>query len=177
MIPSPILHRQGTLDGLCGVYCVVNACTMLLGSSVFTPSEMFKVLVRSLGKKIGWHISNGMFHTELESVLQCCVAYMRSQDVDLSFHRAFTEAPKSLNTFWATLQQHHRRCGDGSIILGLDGKHSHWTCVDTMDNKCIRLADSDHLTELFRDTITIGRATVARPTIIEAPMTYLLSLK
>jgi hypothetical protein len=155
-------YRQGALDGLCGVYSVVNALRLLCPEvDNDTAEHLFDLLTQKLLRTAGNHttvITWGIGRMLLRSLLDEATTYMLDDfDIRLRARRL----PKALrddgnrDELWQALSEVvSPSC---VAILGLAGKHSHWTVATTVTPLSIRLFDSGKLKALPRARCTVRK--------------------
>jgi len=149
--PEAHLERQGTLDGLCGVYCVVNAVSRISLLTTESRARLFKRLVRVLNteKRFANYLLNGTSDTQLKRLLKEARSWLKKeQGVDMIITPLFW--PKSrigIENYLRRIQQ-FIQTDIGVVIVGLEGIHQHWTCISDVTPKTIRLLDSDGLQHL-----------------------------
>ena len=153
--------RQGDLDGLCGVYSVVNACRRLVPEiDSDGASWLFSRLMRSL-RKVGANPSHaivtGVGRSAVIALLHQAIAAIEGKyDVKLAVRRLprAQRQIKRLDELWAVLA---RTISSGKVaILGLGGNTSHWTVAVTVTAKQIRLFDSSRMKVLRRADCSIA---------------------
>jgi len=106
-------------------------------------------------------VCDGLNSRELaQSVIDIARAYVRKRHRINVKRKLPPKRRMSLNLFWSTINKHVQQNGESSVILGLDGKHRHWTCIRKITANALHLADSDGLKRLNR-----GQCTTARPTV------------
>ncbi len=168
------IHRQGSLDGLCGIYCAINSISLQLGDKIES-AELFKVVIRTIGRRLPPIILGGMLGDELErNVLEPCKAYLATKGFAFTYKKA---SAKSLDQYWSLMIKHFEKHGEGSILLSISGSYEHWTCLRHISSKCIILADSGTLDRLYRARVTIKEPTKSRIHGLLPSETYLLSIK
>jgi hypothetical protein len=152
---------QGDLDGLCGVYAVVNALRFLCREMDHdTCRHLFRALVQSLEDEARAPfsmVSNGLHTRTLRALVRRAIAYARSH---LRIFLIMRRLPKQargprFDDLWATLAD--ALDGQQVAILGLGGTHSHWTVAIRVTSRTIRLFDSDRMVLLHRARCTTGR--------------------
>ena len=156
-------YRQGDLDGLCGLYSTVNAfralCPELDDEAV---SVLFATLIGHL-PKVGADpalvVTGGVGRGELQRLIIKARTYML-EELDIALK--VTRLPKGLrrdgdlDMVWGTLAK--RLSPTCVAILGLGGRHSHWTVATGATRQQIRLYDSSRMGVLKRRRCTVGRA-------------------
>jgi hypothetical protein len=165
------VFRQGDLDGLCGVYSIVNAARVVARLGPEESAQLFERLVRQVGtaarvaKGVGRGLMDRLLREAAGDVLTCRTPFRRARQVPLQL-------------FWSEvgsfLAQPPGRAG--AVILCLDTPGwSHWTTVVALTERQARLVDSDGRRALDRRRCTTGRMTAARPYAIRPTYTYFLS--
>jgi hypothetical protein len=152
--------QQGELDGLCGLYAVINAVRLLCPEiDDEVSAELFRRLVKRLEKRgvrplhaLAW----GMEMRTLTDVIETACAYQRRTfGIRIKVRQLELGRRASLDKIWAALQG---ELGEGQVaILGLSGRHEHWTVAYAGSARCLRLADSDDLKVLLRSRCTLKR--------------------
>jgi hypothetical protein len=134
--------QQGNLDGLCGVYSIVNATRKVKGKLATEESkELFLSVISHLQDKkqgLDFLVEGISIHdigTALREVVEPVHGVFRSKPYD----KFSSLGLKSLWDGMSEFLQAPRR----AIIIGLGGKYDHWTVVDSITDKRITLLDSD----------------------------------
>jgi len=143
-------HRQGTLDGLCGLYALVNAIRRV--SPQVDAERLMARLVRNLQRAgcLATAFSGGISRTRLSVLASVAVAHCRLREgIDLELHHPFwCRRPRSRSAFLSELADVSLR-DDLAIILGLSGASGgHWTVLNRIEGPKIRFADSSGLVSL-----------------------------
>lgn len=157
-------HRQGDLDGLCGVYSIVNACRSLCSEiDSDTSACLFGHLVQSLdlpdSAPLGL-VTSGIGRRQLSKLIKAAIDYVEdAYEITLAMERL----PKplrhssSLGDLWRALAE---VVTPGKVaVLGLEGRDHHWTVAVAVTPSQIRLADSGRLSLLRLSQCTIGKDT------------------
>ena len=159
-------YRQGDLDGLCGVYSVINAVRYLCPELDAESAEllfgqlMYRMLTtaRDPGNAVVWGIGRLMVMRLVREA-----ALMMMDDFDITLKARWL--PKryrngvARDQLWQALEKH--MSGAAVAIVGIAGKHSHWTVVSKVSPTSMRLFDSGQLKALPRSRCTV-RPTVKR---------------
>ncbi len=175
----PRARIQGNLDGLCGVYAVVNAIRNLAPTRLNSEEEreLFRQLIVKLGeeRRLEDALCNGMTVQPLGRLIDSASEFLQTnRGHRLSRQLAFRQAPEGLKLFWETTSAHLDDNGPGSVILGLGGMYDHWTCIGTMSESSITLIDSDGIRRLNRKNCAISEAKGSRHHVLWSTQTYLL---
>ena len=157
-------YQQGDLDGLCGVYSAVNAVRVLCPEVDATTAEhLFDVLMQRLLRTVGnpsTAVTWGIGRLMLAGLIDEAIEYMLDDfDIRLKARRLPKALRHSANRdqLWQALEtQISPSC---VAIIGLAGKHSHWTVAAQVTPLRIRLFDSGKLQALPRARCTVGRTT------------------
>lgn len=150
---------QGDLDGLCGIYSVVNAIRLLCPETRKEQSgELFSALIARLrkeGRPPNEFVSRGIEATELWRLVRTAQRFMKgefgvriaAQPLKLHRHR------RRYEEMWLTLKA---VLNDQAVaIIGLSGLHGHWTVAYRASDKAAHLFDSDNLKLLFRSRCSL----------------------
>ena len=156
-------HYQGRLDGLCGVYSIINALHAKLNWSSADAKEAFTFLCKEINLVDGrLHevIVDGMGPKLLGHLLDRLSAeFLAKRNVPLARKFAFRTAPASnLKEYWDRLESHLALEGAFSVILRLAGRYDHWTVVAGMSSRSIEVFDSDMLKRISRRYSTVSDA-------------------
>ena len=165
-------YRQGDLDGLCGLYSIVNAVRVLcpeVGNA--GASALFDHVMQALplaGINVAIAVVGGIGRGVMARLMRAAMRYVADEfDIELTI----TRLPKaqrrsmSLDALWRALgEELSPRC---VAVLSLDGRHEHWTVAIGVTPQQISLYDSGELGALRRSSCTVGRAT-ARVSIAPA---------
>jgi hypothetical protein len=148
---------QGDLDGLCGVYSIVNAVQWSLHTStptawafgqapkrlIWTEQEaLFDTLVTTLGKRRphGTFVTGGIHAFELTRLLRVSREWLSiHRKADLVFRRPFyRQRTIATRRVLARLREHLAAPGSAAIIAVED----HWTVVRGAAKRRVRVLDS-----------------------------------
>lgn len=141
---------QGSLDGLCGIYAIINACDLLLGNTLNYDDRagLFCKLTTLLddGRPIGDIIHDGIGFRKLGELIDVASRTL-ALDHAVAIRRkvASKSSAGELEDFWEELRQNVDSAAGRVALLGVGGKHNHWTVVEQVSDKSLTLADSDGL--------------------------------
>src|SRR4051812_31717908 len=155
-------YRQGRLDGLCGVYALINALRLLCPRLDEDACErVFCALIRARA----WQkcspltvISGGLSRRELLRLIGPWQRFAAKElGITLSVSRLKVSEP-TLRGIWRGLC----RVLDGKIvaIVGLDGIKRHWTVAFKVTERTLRVAASSGLRVIFRAQCTVGHTSL-----------------
>ena len=172
--------RQGDLDGLCGVYSIVNAARLLAprlgekGTKQLFASLMQAVRRLDRGPKAIAHY--GLERDQLGKLIEAMQAHMAEKH---GVGIAVRHVPPDLRREWsvATLWNWLERAltSRSVAILGLHGRHDHWTLAVAVTPGQITLYDSDELRVLRRSQCAVSGRRNRGLNIIKAADVILLS--
>ena len=152
-------YRQGRLDGLCGVYALINALRLLCPRLDEDGCErVFYALIRARTRQTASPlavIAAGLSRRELLQLLGPWRRFAAKRlGVSLTVERLKVSEP-TLGGIWCSLC----RALDGKsvVIIGLDGAERHWTVAHAATERTLRVADSCGLRMIFRSRCTMGR--------------------
>ena len=134
---------QGKLDNLCGIYAIINIIKKLhnIKEQAYLEKIFAEILQTIEGKdskmKLSSIIIEGLSSRELVKILNFdCVTN--------KITRIKGTKDSSLDGFWRILEDKLKK-HNCAVLLGLSGKHDHWTVIDKVTSDGITLLDSDHL--------------------------------
>ena len=155
-------YRQGRLDGLCGVYALINALRLLCPRLDEDACERaFCALIRARARQTASPlavISGGLSRRELLRLIGPWQRFAAKEfGVTLTVSRLKVSEP-TLRGIWRGLC----RALDGKsvAIIGLDGVERHWTVAYAATERTLRVADSSGLRVIFRSQCTVGRTSL-----------------
>ena len=156
-------YRQGDLDGLCGVYSVVNAVRILCPKLDQEGAEwLFAHLMESLseaGVNVSDAVTGGVGRAELGRLIRAAAAYIAEE---LEIRLTVKRLPKalrqtsSLGALWQAFEA--SLTPECVAIIGIAGIHSHWTIAAQITPNQVRLYDSGRIAVLRRGHCTVGKA-------------------
>jgi hypothetical protein len=159
--PRPAIEpfQQGDLDGLCGVYAIINALRLLHPSLDRDAAHaLFRKLIKTLGKTFRnptKPVYDGICPTVLEDLLITARQQVRrhhSLEIVVKPLVLWRKRP-TLADVWDAFREQLN--GEQVAILVLSGVFEHWTVAYAASETTIRLFDSAD-----RKVITRSRATL-----------------
>ena len=166
------MHLQGSLDGLCGAYAVINSLTLMAPD--IDAEMLFSCLIGHMGQRLAEVMLEGMSTIELRKlVLAPCVGLCDTLGLILRYRTS--RCGESLAEYWQTVQAHTAQHGSGSVVLGIAGGYNHWTCVQRVTDKTMLLADSGWMTRLYRRHASVD--TTAAKYRLSGKDTFFMTIK
>lgn len=149
-------YRQGSLDGLCGIYSVVNVVRYLCGPLTQARAQtLFQDLLAFLEPKppLSVRMVGGVVLNEIGGMLGQVVTPAYPVKRRKPFQR---QSAVSLDQYWTQLQTFLQR--DSTVVLtAIGGHHDHWTLIREATNHSLLLYDSDGLHRLDRRHCTLSQ--------------------
>jgi hypothetical protein len=150
--------RQGDLDGLCGVYAIINALRYLFQLKEDHCRALFAALIKALHRRcrrphhpILWGMSFSTLKRLIEAAQTCKV---------LDGAQTFQARPlrlsrdqRNLPQLWSGLSQ--ELTPTCVAIVGLSGVDNHWSVIYKVTPKTLRLLDSSGQTRIYRSRCTV----------------------
>lgn len=146
---KPLL--QGSLDGLCGLYAIVNAAKYLFPKDNIDLERLFHFLIDSIDSKHNLNLSTvlkgGLGTKNLKTLLNAVInEYVLHDEKKLDF-LIYQNGIKTKRIDYAVDEMRQfldepdtpRRI----IIAGLDGIINHWTCITAIKEKTIYFLDGE----------------------------------
>jgi hypothetical protein len=171
---NPPPFQQGGLDSLCGLYSIINAERFINHSSDEEAQQLFDDLIHFLSRRglLGELLIGGVMHRQMLLILDKVVGKQRISNVEIPWRGV---PNPDLTTFWKSMQDFLDGTPGRSIILGLQGYHDHWTVIETITSRSIKLYDSALINRLPRSSCTTVYATWKRKHLLLPAQTYFLS--
>ncbi len=165
--------QQGGLDSLCGLYSIVNAERFINRSSDQEVQQLFDDIIHYLSRKrlLADLLIGGVIHKRMLQILDDVVGE-RIANKDIPWRGV---PNPDLDTFWKSMQDFLDGTPGRAIILGLQGFHDHWTVIETITVRSIRLYDSALITRLPRSRCTTVYPAGKRIHVLLPAQTYFLS--
>ena len=155
-------YRQGRLDGLCGVYALINALRLLCPRlDEDTCERVFCALIRARARQKCSPlavISGGLSRRDLLRLIGRWQRFAAKElGITLSVSRLKVSRP-TLRSIWRALRTALH--GGDVAIIGLDGVERHWTVAYAATKRTLRLVDSCGLRVIFRSQCTVARTSL-----------------
>lgn len=158
MTPTIAPFRQGELDGLCGVYAIINALRLAFDQRSAKLQrgdwqELFFALLARVDDGVGGicHvIANGMSAKRLRTIAKTAEQHLREEyELDVSTELMFTRGdhPSLVDLLVAieeSLEHGH------PVIVDFAGRLNHWTVIREVTGKNLLLFDSSGLSRVAR---------------------------
>jgi hypothetical protein len=152
-------YHQGDLDGLCGLYSVVNAVSALCPElDEDGARSLFRVLLRSLGSYVPKPMGVVCFGMDEACIRHLLTVAQHDAEKRLKAYLKIRPYRKSggrlsVPKFWQTLDS---QLGPSQVaVAGLSGARDHWTVVSHISGRAMVLLDSTDLRSLTRPQITL----------------------
>ena len=145
--------KQGDLIGICGVYAIINATKYLFPKDQIDWDDLFAFILTKIDErnnpKLLTVILNGMSRRTLvtlyNDVLREYVFHIK-KDLDMVAEKKKLESSQIGTAVQEMKEFLDRSNKDGIrriIIVCIDGKISHWTCITRITDKKIELFDGE----------------------------------
>lgn len=156
--------RQGDLDGLCGVYAIINALRHLCPElSAARSQALFRMLVRSIAPRSPARaiakLSDGLTIGAVFRLTKLASAHAeQSCGCSISISLLAARCHRGRPQRWPLAQLWHELAtvlsSRTAVILGLSGCQRHWSVAISISRRQLRLLDSDGLHRLRRSQCT-----------------------
>jgi len=148
--------QQGHLDGLCGIYCVINTIHALHGPLPdTTATELFIDTLQHLDKVVGPTLSRLEDGTSLRDLSKALQSVTKLYPIRWArpFHK---RRDFSLDDYWRHAQSFFSD-KQGVVIINVakDDEYDHWTLAHRISEKSLFLLDSDGMGRLLRRVCTV----------------------
>jgi len=174
-------YQQGELDGLCGLYAIINAVNYCLRQSAALSEDdsqkLFDFLLRRLHDDdlLQRVFSTGIGTRMMARLLDDARSWLEDhKGVYLyctrpSGHGSRHSVRQKLEVVSAHLHQRHT-----SVIIRAKGREDHWTVVRQINDKSILLFDSDGFQRFGRKSIEVKKVPGKRRSLYLAPAAFFL---
>ena len=142
-------YKQGALDGLCGVYSIVNSAKIVHELTFDDSQELFKEIVAYLDqtKNLSKIITEGLNINVIGEILNNVAR------LNLKREMPFKGQKKTgLPEFWSSMVNF--LSPNRVVLLGLGGVHDHWSVIKDMSDIRINFFDSDGIKFINRKHCT-----------------------
>lgn len=163
--PRSAALRQGDLDGLCGVYAIINAlCWLCPAIDKSIAARLFQRLLKAISprspKSALRSVTDGLSFFGLARLLRIAIAFI---DEALGLRIGAQPLVTGKQNQSLTLAQLWRQFGshfdDGGVaIIGLGGFYGHWTVAVGVTPRQLEVFDSGGLKRIRRRRCTTGHA-------------------
>lgn len=163
--------EQGALDGLCGVYSIINSAKIINNLNREDSQILFEEIISYLdrAKNLSKIIIGGLNLNVIGEVMNNVVSL--NLDREMPF-RGYHET--GLDDFWISMQE-FLTISNRTILLGLGGVYDHWSVVTEVSDKRITFFDSDGIKHINRSNCTTQTPTAKRKHQILPTHSYFLS--
>lgn len=165
-------YLQGDLDGLCGLYSLINAARLVNGpmGRARSQSLLQACLVTLKGKAdLSDLVSSGM------GVHQVLHAFRHAiqPNLPLGYHRPFAKVSRvPLKRYWRTVEAFLNGGQNRAAIVCIEsGSYNHWTLVRAMSGRQMLLFDSDGARRVYRRLCTTSENNTRRPVLLSPTLT------
>ena len=154
--------RQGDLDGLCGIYVIINCVRFLCpeANSKFLDT-LFRVILKRLEREVDKPLAvlwRGIEQPVLLGLAECSIAYVRKKfgiKLRVKLPRRPLRKSKSVAKIWRGVGKSVSK--ERVAILSIQGFISHWTAVSAVTPKTMRLFDSSGQRVLRSSCCSVAR--------------------
>lgn len=147
---------QGSLDGLCGLYSVINSISFISDQRI-DQRTLFDLFIKRLDEtgRLGKVITHGTTRTVQRELLKIAKNFCALHGHRLTWLHVASRDYKTLDNLWRSLTIHQSAHGEGSIVIGLSGKHEHWTCIRKVNERSLLIADCNYIQRIAKNHCTI----------------------
>lgn len=169
-------YIQGYLDGLCGVYSLINAMRIVLNLSPEKSAELFKRIIKCMEqrRKISSFVVNGLCPVDVQYALKTVI----EPQYPITWKRPYLRRRNlQISRYWRELREFFSEDDHRAVIMTIHvEKYNHWSVVQGVTEKQLRFFDSAALAKrVNRSRCAIRRSTAKRPYAFEPGTMFFLS--
>lgn len=149
ILPGIEAYNQGELDGLCGIYAVINAYRLLYGDKF--PYALAHRIFRRMAKASPLAVFEGLGYRELLDLIALAnraVPQPLRLEVRTDVFKKQANGPAWRTDTYVKRLREEVNEQNQVAILGLERAHEHWTLVHRLTNSTVKLTDSDNVSHL-----------------------------
>ena len=168
--------RQGDLDGMCGVYALINGVNLLVPKS----EDYFETFMNACIHILHGEAGNPNFFVQgigLNEMFRLLHGVVRP-NFPIHYQRPFARNARiSIGRYWEACRDFLN--GERKAILlalALD-KYQHWTVVSSMNDKHMKFCDSGDWNAVKRASVTTKAKGTRKPVRVYPAQTFFLSCK
>jgi len=177
-------YQQGSLDGLCGLYAVINSIQCIVEHERKVMSivrdELPGILVREITRRRRFEDAflYGIGTPEVAHLLECAAIFLKRKWVSIALSRPLLSVRKPTIAQSIALLRRELEQGNCALVLGLGGHHDHWSVGRRITSKFIAKYDSvgigrvsiDHCRMAYEPKLksvehVVGRASIFRVSV------------
>lgn len=171
-------YDQGCLDGLCGIYSIVNATNLIVRNMREKEAiKLFGKCMRHVEKhrSLGKVSTAGIDENDLWSILQKLVLVDYPVNIERPFYR---NGKMSVNDYLRELREYFGQGGKRSAIISVEDEDGdHWTVIKAMTTKQISLFDSSLMKTINVDRCVVHKPNKKKPYLLTPALTFFLYAK
>ena len=171
-------YEQGYLDGLCGIYALINAVRLLAKIDEEEATCLFKSILRHVekNKKLSSIVTDGILPPDMDGILRCVV----SRRYPIEWQRPYVRARRpSVDVYWGRIAEFMKEDTHRTVILWIKKENDdwdHWSVVETLTASRMKLFDSAGFKVITRSCSGTAKGT-SRSYILKPSNAFFLSYK
>ena len=171
-------YNQGELDGLCGVYSLINATRLITKRMSFADWQLIflKMLKLQLKqRKSANFLVYGINEVKIAKLLR----QIFKPQFGISYSRPFQRRKQlELSDFWAKLEAYLHNGNNRCVIICYSTEHfSHWSVVQAISPNRLVLLDSSHRKYINRNACSTEEIDDGKAFLLEFSATFFLEGK
>jgi hypothetical protein len=169
-------YEQGYLDGLCGIYSIINAVRLLAKIDEEEATCLFKSILRHVekSKKLSHILTEGISPSDMNDLLRRIVTRRYPIDWQRPYFR--TGRP-SVNAFWDRIVDFMKEDTNRTVILWMEHNDwDHWSVVKSLTATKMTFFDSAGFNVIARGRSGTAKGT-SRSYILKPSNAFFLSYK
>lgn len=161
MAKKPIL--QGELDGLCGLYSVINALNNMLPANAVNDDirkEFFEIGIKHLDEKAGrlqQSLLEGIYANALQQLIHAYKPYIEENFGYILTTKLITKNDADIKGVWNNISLHLEE-ENSVVIVPFGDDYDHWSMIMRATEKTWFMIDSDGRKEISKKDLTTSPA-------------------
>lgn len=173
MIP----YKQGDIDGLCGAYSLINSTRLIVKDlSGFHSMKLLDRIIYHMEqkKKISAVITRGLTASDMEFIMENVLQVKFGIKTVRPFYK---RKRVNINVFWKEVLTFFNGSKEQkAVIVGIENDDwDHWTVIESISQKQIRVFDSSELIRIYRSRCTTGKTNKQKVYCMSTENTFFLS--
>jgi hypothetical protein len=168
-------YEQGYLDGLCGIYSIINATRLIVNDMREEEAmKLFSKCMRHVEKRksLGKVSTEGVNEKDIWSILKKVVIVDYGVKVERPFYNA---GELSVYDYFLELSEYFGKDGKRSAMICVEREDwDHWTVIRSLTMKHLKLFDSSMMKTINTSRCVTDKPTKKKPYLVNPKVTFFI---